>query len=329
MKRILVTENITGTAMEALQRTFRVDFEPDLWRFPEELAQAVRAADGLIVRNQTRVTPELIQRAPELQVIGRAGAGLDNIDVEAASAAGIVVVYAPEQNSISVAELTLAVMLALARKLPAADRDTKAGGWNRRDFTGVELYGKILGIVGLGRIGYRTALRAKAFGMDVIAHDAYVNPDGITVSEPRIPLMDLSELLRRSDVVVCHLPLTDATRHLFNYENFCMMQPTAFFVNNSRGAVVDETGLIRALEEKKIAGAALDVRQKEPPVQDALCRRDNVILTPHIGAFTREGQQRVVTSVCRDVAAVLEGHAAKNYANFSRFSRGTRFQQQL
>ena len=254
-------------------------------------------------------------------MIARAGAGLDNIDVAAATGAGIVVVSAPEQNSISVAELTLGFMLSLARMIPAADHDTKAGGWKRQQFTGIELYGKTLGIVGLGRIGYRTATRARAFGMDILAHDVYANPDAILVSELRAALVSLDELLARSDFVSCHLPETDETRGLFDYERFCRMRPGAFFLNAARGGVVDEDGLVRALQEKRIAGAALDVRAQEPPGPSPLDEMDNVIVTPHIAAFTREAQQRVLASVCADVAAVLRGEPAKNYVNFARPQR--------
>lgn len=318
MGKILVSENIVGPAMDELGNQFQLNFQPELWRFPEQLEKHMSESIAIIVRNQTRITSELLQKASSLQVIGRAGAGLDNIDVEAASDAGVVIVYAPEQNSISVAELTIGMMLALARKISRADRDTKAGKWDRHGFTGIELYEKTLGIVGLGRIGYRTALRARAFGMNVVVHDDYVNPDGILVSELYASVLPLAELLTQADFVSCHLPLTSQTRNLFDYEEFCTMKRTAFFINTSRGGVVDEKGLIRALENEKIGGAALDVRQQEPPTIDVLCQMDNVILTPHIAAFTKEGQDRVLKSLCRDVAAVLSGGKAINFANFSR-----------
>ena len=316
MDKILVSESIVGPAMDELGNQFQLNFQPELWKFPDQLENRIKESDGIIVRNQTRVTKKLIEKAPSLQVIGRAGAGLDNIDVEAASNAGVVVVYAPEQNSISVAELAVGMMLTLSRKINTADRETKAGKWDRHRFTGTELYGKTLGVVGLGRIGYRTGLRARAFGMNVIVHDDYVNPDGITVSELQAPVLPLPDLLAQADFISCHLPLTPLTRNLFDYERFCTMKPTAFFINTSRGGVVDEKGLAQALEDGKIAGAALDVRQVEPPPVDALCRMDNVILTPHIAAFTKEGQRRVVQSLCRDVVAVLEGGRAINFANF-------------
>jgi len=317
MADILITENIKGSAIDALKQQFEVSFEPDLWQDSQALMEKVALYKAVIVRNQTQVTRELIQASPSLCVIGRSGAGLDNIDVAAATEAGIVVAFTPEQNSISVAELALGMMLSLARHIAPADRDTKAGGWNRHQFTGVELYGKTLGIIGLGRIGFRTAQRAKAFGMDIIGYDEYANPDAIAVSELRAPLFSLDDVLKQSDFISCHLPLTPQTQSIFDYEKFCLMKPSAYFVNTSRGEVVDEAGLLQALEEGKLAGAGLDVRQSEPPAVDAFCKLDSVIMTPHIAAFTKEGQGRVGESVCRDVAAVISGKPAKNFANFS------------
>ena len=315
MKDILVTEDITGQGMETLKEKFHVVFEPDLWREPERLQASLPEFRAVIVRNQTRVTSSMISAAPRLQVIGRAGAGLDNIDLEAAASSGVLVVYTPEQNSISVAELTLAMMIVLARKIVPADNSTKSGQWKRREFTGVELYGKTLGLVGLGRIGYRVGKRAKAFGMKILAHDIYVNPDGVLVSELTAQMVDMDELLRRSDYVSCHVTLTAETKGLFDYGKFRKMKPSAFFINTSRGEVVHEEALIKALDEKQISGAGLDVRQKEPPETGPLCKMENVVLTPHIGAFTEEGQVRVVASLCRDVAAVLNGEEPKNCFN--------------
>jgi D-3-phosphoglycerate dehydrogenase len=316
MADVLVTENIVGPAMEALKKSFQVAFDAELWKHPAPLADAVARARALIVRNQTQVTSELIARAGELQIIARAGVGLDNIDVEAASRSGIVVSFTPSQNSITVAELTVGLMLALARKLAAADRHVKGGGWDRLLFTGRELYGKTLGIVGFGRIGFLTARRAAAFGMDVMAYDPYLDPDALTVAEARPRIVGLDELLAAADFVTCHLPGNEQTRRMFSYDRFCQMRPSAMFINVARGEVVDEAGLLRALREGKIAGAALDVRAQEPPQKGPFDAMDNVILTPHIGGFTHEAQHRVVAAVCRDVAAVLGGGRAVNYANF-------------
>jgi D-3-phosphoglycerate dehydrogenase / 2-oxoglutarate reductase len=316
MTDILITEPISGPAIAGLGASFRVVTDGELWRSPAKLQEAVAGCRALIVRNQTRVTAGVIQAAPRLQVIGRAGAGLDNIDVAAASAAGVVVVSTPDQNSLSVAELAMGFMFALARHIPAADRDTHGGGWHRQRFVGIELYGRTLGLVGLGRIGFMTALRARAMGMRIIAHDQFISPDSAAVSETQAELVGLDEVLHRSDFVSCHVPLTQETRGMFNYQRFAMMRSTAYFLNLARGEVVDEGGLIRALEEKRLAGAALDVREQEPPPASALAQMDNVILTPHIAAFTREGQERVIRAVCGDVERVLNGAAARNFANF-------------
>jgi D-3-phosphoglycerate dehydrogenase len=317
MGDVLVSEAVAGREMDALRASFDVTYDPELFKDPQRLKELLPAYRALIVRNQTQVNADLIAAGQRLLVIGRAGVGLDNVDHDAASKAGIVVTFAPEQNSISVAELALGLMLSLARMIAAADRSTKGGGWDRKRFTGTELFGKTLGIVGLGRIGFLTAMRARAFGMDVLVHDTQVNPDAFTVSETRAALVSLPELLKRSDFVSVHVPETPATIGMFDDERFELMKPSAVFINTSRGKVVDEDALVRALEQKRIAGAGLDVRTKEPPVRGALEEMDNVILTPHVAAFTEEGQDRVVTCVCRDVAAVLNGQAAKNFFNFA------------
>lgn len=315
---ILITENISGRWIDELKSKFEVVIDPALWKSPDKIKAVLPECRALIVRNQTKVNADLLSAAGKLQVIGRAGAGLDNIELGAASAKGIVVVSTPDQNSISVAELTLAMMLALARKVLPASQHAHGGGWERQKFVGTELYGKNFGVVGLGRIGFLTALRARALGMNILAHDNYISPDAVAVSETRAELMNLDTLLSRADFVSCHVPLTSETRHFFNYERFCRMKPTAFFLNLARGEVVDEDGLVRALKELRIAGAGLDVREQEPPASTPFAGMENVILTPHIAAFTREAQERVVAAVCQDVAAVLAGGAAKNFVNFPR-----------
>ena len=322
MPDILISENIVGSPIDDLKKSFDVAFEPDLWEDPAALADAVSDVRALIVRNQTPVTAQIVAAARELLIVGRAGVGLDNIDVDALCDAGVVLGFTPVQNSVSVAELALGLLLGLARKIAAADRHVKGGGWDRRGHTGVELFGKTLGTVGFGRIGFLTASRAKAFGMDVLAYDPYVDPDSLNVAQVRPELVQLEELLARSDYVTCHLPSTEQTKGLFDYEHFCQMKPSAFFVNVARGDVVDEGGLIRALREGKIAGAGLDVRQTEPPQEGPLANMDNVILMPHVGAFTREAQHRVVASVARDVSAVLNGDPAASFVNFASPRRG-------
>jgi D-3-phosphoglycerate dehydrogenase len=321
MRDVLVTENIDGSEMKEMMRSLDVAWEPELWKSPAKLRQAVGEFRAIIVRNQTNVDAELIAAGKQMLVIARAGVGLDNVDVKAASESGIVVVWTPVQNGISVAELTIALMLSAARMIPAADRSARAGKWERQRFMGTELYGKTLGIVGLGRIGRMVAARARAFGMEILAHDAMLKPDSPAVADARAKLVGFDELLAGADVVSCHVPKTAETIGMFDYATFCRMKRGAIFINTSRGEVVNEAGLIRALRGKKIAAAALDVREIEPPAAGELSEMDNVILTPHIAAFTHEGQKRVVASVCRDVADVLRGGEAKNYFNFARPKR--------
>ena len=317
MTDVLITENITGQPVEDLKQKFKVAFQPELWKENAALSAGVGAARAMIVRNQTRVTAELIAAAGRLEVIGRAGVGLDNIDVAAASAAGIVITFTPSQNSVSVAELAIGLMLALNRKIVAADRHVRGGGWARNQFMGGELWGKTLGLVGLGRIGCMTARRAAAFGMDIAAFDPYADPDSPLVAEVRPRMMPLEDLLAAADVVSCHVPLTPETRGLMDLSRFKHMKRTAVLVNVARGEIVNEADLVKALQEGLIAGAALDVREREPPVLGALEALENVVLVPHIGAFTHEGQHRVTAAVCRDVAAVLAGRPAQNYVNFA------------
>jgi D-3-phosphoglycerate dehydrogenase len=259
---------------------------------------------------------ELIELANDLQIIGRAGTGLDNIDLAAATRAGVVVASTPHHNAVSVAELTIGLVLALARNITAADRDTKAGGWNRKKYTGIELCGKTLGVVGFGRIGFLTAMHAHALGMRVVVFDPYVDPDSTLLSQARAELMELKDLLGQSNVVCCHMPSTAETHHMFNAQRFSEMKPGALFINVARGEVVDESALITALTEEHLAGAALDVRASEPATPGPLNQMDQVILTPHIGAFTVEAQHRVEAAVCRDVMAVLNGSPAINAVNF-------------
>ncbi len=322
MPDVLISENIVGAEMDVLRANFDCTFAPELWKNPDELHSIIGNYKALMVRNQTQVTREVIAAATNLQVIGRAGVGLDNVDLEAASERGIVVALTPEQNANSVAELAIGLILALARKIPAADRDTKAGGWKRQQFTGIEILGKTLGVVGFGRIGVSTANKARALGMDIVAYDPFVDAESLKAMEARATMTSLENVLQQADFVSCHLPAIKSTLNLFDESKFALMKPSAFFINTSRGEVVNEGDLIRALQENKIAGAALDVRAQEPPENSPLTEMENVILLPHIGAFTKEGQIRVVTAICKDVAAVLNGEAAKNFANFSKPKAG-------
>ncbi|MGH9589549.1 MAG: hydroxyacid dehydrogenase [Terracidiphilus sp.] len=312
MPDILISENIQGAGVDALRARFDVSLQPELWKSSARLAKEISNCRALMVRNQTPVTAELLACAPQLLVVGRAGVGLDNIDVKAAERAGIVIAFTPDQNAISAAELTMGMILALARMIPAADHDTRQGNWSRQKFVGIELYGKTLGIVGAGKIGFLTARRAIAFGMKILAYDPYLSPDNVLLSDLRAELVSLDELLSGADVVSCHLPATRETKGLMNGARFAKMKPGALFVNTSRGSVVAEPDLVQAIKSGALGGAALDVRATEPPPLTELEALPNVILTPHIAAFTHEAQDRVTRAVCGDVARVLDGKPAIN-----------------
>ncbi len=317
-KSILICEDVTGTGIDRLKERYRVDYQPDLWKRVPELEEKIPGYEALIVRNQTRVNASLLSKAKKLVVVGRSGAGYDNIEVPAASKEGIVIAYSPEENAVSVAEHVFALLLALARKIPAADRSTKGDGWARKKYHGFELLGKTLGILGLGKIGFRVALRAKAFGLRVLACDAFLSSTNLQVTESGATLVSFEQVLSESDFLTVHLPLNKETQGLLNEAAFKKMKPTAFLINTSRGEVVAEGDLIRALQEGKLAGAALDVRAKEPPPpEDPLKKMENVILTPHTAGLTYEAQEKVVNAVADDVDRVLQGKPALRFVNFA------------
>lgn len=317
-KKILIAEDVTGSGIDRLKQKYQVESDWDLWKKIPQLKDALRDADALLVRNQTKVNADLLAPARLLKIIGRAGAGYDNIDVEAASQVGVVVCYSPEENAVSVAEHVFGLLLALARKIPGADRSVKNGGWERKKYHGFELMGKTLGILGLGKIGFRVALRAKAFGMRLLAHDAYLSSTSLHVTESGATLVAMDQLLAESDFLSVHLPLTLETRGLLNRQSFSKMKPTAFIINTSRGEVLVEKDLALALQQGQLAGAALDVREKEPPAADSpLNGLDNVILTPHTAGLTYEAQEKVVEAIAEDVDRVLSGQPALRFVNFA------------
>jgi len=317
-KKILIAEDVTGSGVDRLKQKYQVESDWDLWKKIPQLKDALRDADALLVRNQTKVNADLLAQARLLKIIGRAGAGYDNIDVEAASQVGVVVCYSPEENAVSVAEHVFGLLLALARKIPGADRSVKNGGWERKKYHGFELMGKTLGILGLGKIGFRVALRAKAFGMRLLAHDAYLSSTSLHVTESGATLVAMDQLLAESNFLSVHLPLTLETRGLLNRQSFSKMKPTAFIINTSRGEVLVEKDLALALQQGQLAGAALDVREKEPPAADSpLNGLDNVILTPHTAGLTYEAQEKVVEAIAEDVDRVLSGQPALRFVNFA------------
>jgi D-3-phosphoglycerate dehydrogenase len=297
---VVVTDRVskTGLSLLADDERFTIDRYNDSGS--AGFREALSAAHALIVRSATRVGPELLDDAPVLRVVARAGVGVDNIDVVAASNRGVAVFNAPAANTIAAAELTMALMLSMVRRVPAADRSIREGHWDRAGFQGVELRGRILGLIGAGRIGGEVARRARAFGMQVIAHDPYLTTK--QAKDIRVALVALDDLIATSDVISLHVPLTDETRGLMDDDLLHRVKKGAFVLNVSRGGVVDESALARALEEGRLAGAALDVYEREPlDLASPLRTAPNMILTPHLGASTREAQ----IGVAREVAAAV------------------------
>jgi len=303
--KVLVAAPLHEKAIEVLKKAgFEVLYE----EYPDEdrLVELVKDVDAIIVRSKPKVTRKIIENAPKLKVIGRAGVGLDNIDLEAARERGVKVVNSPGASSRSVAELVFGLLFAVARKIAFADRKMREGQWVKKQCLGRELEGKTIGIIGFGRIGYEVAKIANAFGMKVLLYDPKPNEE--RAKEVGGKFVPLEELLRESDVVTLHVPLIEATYHLINEDKLKLMKKTAILINASRGAVVDTDALVRALKEGWIAGAGLDVYEEEPlPKGHPLTKFDNVVLTPHIGASTEEAQMRAGVQVAEQIVEILKG----------------------
>jgi len=308
MNRILVADPIAQDGIDILSRAAEVDVRTGL--SPDELIAAIGSYDALVVRSETRVTPEVFAAAKKLRAVGRAGVGVDNIDLNAATERGVIVVNAPLGNTISAAEHAIALMLALARHVPEADASLRGGAWQRSKFVGVELRGKKLGVVGLGQVGSEVARRGKGLDMHVIAHDPFVSPEraqmlGVDLAE------SLDELLEQSDFVSLHTVLTAQTKHLIGEAQLAKMKPSARLINTARGDLIDMEALVRAVEGGRIAGAALDVFPKEPPdMAERVLHHERIIVTPHLGASTAEAQERVAVDVAHQVVAILRGEPA-------------------
>lgn len=303
-----VAEEGTRLLQEAgLQVTVRLKMKE------EEIEALVPTCDALVVRSETKVTRRIIKAAEQLKIIGRAGVGTDNIDVEAATERGVLVVNAPEGNTVAAAEHTFGMMLALARNIPQANASLKQGLWEKKKYLGVELRGKVLGILGLGKIGGEVARRARAFGMCVIAHDPYIAPEH--AAHFGVELASLEEVLAGADFLTIHLPLTAETRHLVNQKAFQLMKPGVRLLNVARGGIVDEAALYEALVSGKVAGAAVDVFEQEPVSRSPLFNLENVIVTPHLGASTAEAQINVSVEVAQEIIRALRGEPVRNAVN--------------
>ena len=312
MSKVLVSDSIDKAGIDILSQVANVDVKLNLK--PEELQQIIGEYDALMIRSGTRVTQEVIEAATNLKIIGRAGVGVDNVDVPAATRRGIVVVNSPEGNTIAAAEHALAMMMALSRNIADANASVKSGEWNRKTFVGTEVYKKTLGIVGLGKIGSHVAGVAKAMGMKLLAFDPFISNE--RAEQMGVQLVDMDLLVQQADYITLHIPKTPETTHLINTEMLGKMKPNARIINCARGGIIDEDALAAALKEGKIKGAALDVYESEPLGESALkALGKEVVLTPHLGASTAEAQVNVAIDVAEQIRDVLLGLPARSAVN--------------
>jgi len=311
--RILVLEGITERGAEILRAEgWAVDMEKALP--PAELVKLVPPYDAILVRSGSQMNAEVIDAAKNLKVIGRAGVGVDNVDLAAATRRGVLVMNSPSGNTVSTAELAVALMLALARNLAPADAAMKGEKWDRKSFAGVELFGKRLGVVGFGRIGREVAARARAFGMEVQAFDPFVSP--AVAEQAHVKLRSLDEVLQTSDYLTLHTTLTKETKHLLGREAFAKVKPGVRIVNAARGELIDDEALLVALDGGRVAAAALDVHAQEPPKDWRLAKHAKVLALPHLGASTKEAQERVGTDIALQVRDYLKGGVIQSAVNF-------------
>ncbi len=312
MLKVLVGDNIAQDGIDILTEA-GIEVTKKIGLNEEELIKEIKGYDGIIIRSGTKVKASIVEASDKLKVIGRAGVGLDNVDVDAATKKGIIVMNTPLGNTISTAEHTMAVILALARNIPQANLSMKENKWERKKFMGKELYGKVIGVVGLGRIGREVAKRSIEFGMKVLTFDPYISEE--IASKIEVELVEYDELLKRSDYITFHIPLSDNTYHMLSDKELKVVKNTSYIVNCSRGGVVDEEALYRALSDKSIAGAALDVYENEPPDNSPLLNLDNIVLTPHLGASTEEAQLNVAVEVAEQVRDALVNNIVRNAVN--------------
>jgi D-3-phosphoglycerate dehydrogenase len=314
--KLLVTDPISDEGLEILRKDSRVQVDVKSSLNHEELLREIIKYDGIIIRSGTKVTSDVLEAGCNLKVVGRAGVGVDNVDVECATRKGILVMNTPAANILSAAEHTMAMMMTLARNIVWADNSLKSGKWERKKFTGIELSGKTLGIVGIGRIGGEVAKRAKAFQMRMVGYDPFISPENAV--KVGVRLLPLDRVLEEADIITVHAPLTKGTYHIIGEEQFKLMKSIALVLNCARGGIIDEEALCRALEEKRIAGAAIDVYENEPPFGSRLLELDNIVTTPHLGASTKEAQEKVSLEMAEHVKKFLLGGKISNAVNAPR-----------
>ncbi len=313
MKRVLVSDNLSPRGLEILRQAEGIQVDVKTGLTPDELKEIIGAYDALVIRSGTKVTADVIERADRLRIVGRAGIGVDNVDVAAATKRGIVVMNTPGGNSVTTAEHAVALMMSLVRNIPQATMSMKQGKWEKKKFQGHELCGKTLGVIGLGNIGTIVADRAQGLKMKVVAYDPYLSSE--RAAELGVELTDLNELYRRSDLITIHVPLLDETRNLIDAEAFARMKDGVYLICAARGGIVNEDDLLQALEEGKVAGAALDVFSQEPPGLTPLVAHERVVCTPHLGASTVEAQEAVAIQVAEQVVDYLLQGTIRNAVN--------------
>ncbi len=317
--KVLISDALSPAAVQIFKdRGIEPDFQPALGKDKERLAELVGNYDGLAIRSATKVSPKILERAKNLKVIGRAGIGVDNVDIPAATARGIIVMNTPFGNSITTAEHAITLMLALARQIPQADASTQAGKWEKNRFMGVEITGKTLGVIGCGNIGSIVAERALGLKMKVIAYDPYLSPERAV--DLGVEKVELDELFKRSDFITLHTPLTDKTRNVIDAAAIEKMRKGVRIINCARGGLVDEAALRAALDSGKVAGAAFDVFVTEPATENPLFGHPNVVCTPHLGASTSEAQENVALQIAEQMSDYLLRGAITNAVNFPSIS---------
>ncbi len=317
--KVLISDALSPAAVAIFKdRGVEVEFQPNLGKDKDKLAEAIDGFDGLAIRSATKVTPKILEKAKSLKVIGRAGIGVDNVDIPAATARGIIVMNTPFGNSITTAEHAISLMLALARQIPEADASTRAGKWEKNKFLGVEIFGKTLGVIGCGNIGSIVADRAIGMKMKAIAYDPFLSEE--RARNLGVEKVDLEDLLRRADFITLHTPLTDKTRNIINAEALKLTKKGLRIINCARGGLVDEEALFEALSSGRIAGAALDVFATEPASDSPLFALPNVVCTPHLGASTTEAQENVALQIAEQMSDYLVRGAITNAVNFPSIS---------
>ncbi|MGA2311291.1 MAG: phosphoglycerate dehydrogenase [Xanthobacteraceae bacterium] len=317
--KVLISDALSPAAVAIFkERGIEVDFQPGLGKDKDKLAATIDGFDGLAIRSATKVTAKILEQAKSLKVIGRAGIGVDNVDIPAATARGIIVMNTPFGNSITTAEHAITLMLSLARQIPEADASTRAGKWEKNKFLGVEIFGKTLGVIGCGNIGSIVADRALGMKMKVIAYDPYLSDE--RALNLGVEKVELDELMRRADFITLHTPLTDKTRNIINAESLALTKKSVRLINCARGGLVDEAALFEALKSGRVAGAALDVFATEPAADSPLFGLHNVVCTPHLGASTTEAQENVALQIAEQMSDYLIRGAISNAVNFPSIS---------